>query len=85
MIAEDLVEIILEKDNFTKNIFLGCLARNEIPTNPPYPCCFVLNNEPRSQPGEHWIALYYNKYLQTHGICLRNFYFSFFFVKAWFC
>jgi hypothetical protein len=28
-------------------------------------CCFILNTEPRSLPGEHWLAFFYNHYTDT--------------------
>jgi hypothetical protein len=28
-------------------------------------CCFILNTEPRGQPGEHWLAFFYNHYNDT--------------------
>lgn len=61
MIAEDLVEIILEKDRYTKDIFLGAVARDELPSQPPFPSCFIINTDPRNKPGEHWLAVYYSK------------------------
>jgi hypothetical protein len=56
---ENTIEVILDKDAFTKKIFLGAFARDELPPNPPYPSCFIVNTDPRSQAGGHWLALYY--------------------------
>jgi hypothetical protein len=28
-------------------------------------CCFILNTEPRGQPGEHWLAFFYNHYADS--------------------
>jgi hypothetical protein len=61
MIAEDLVEIILKKDKFTKDIFGGALACDELPVRPPFPSCYIINTDPRNKPGQHWLALYVNK------------------------
>jgi hypothetical protein len=58
---ELLVEKILKKDVATKKIFLDAYARNELPVRPPYPSCFIINTDPRSKPGEHWLAVYYNR------------------------
>jgi hypothetical protein len=57
MIAENLVEIILKKDKITRDIFLDAFARDELPKAPPYPSCFIINTDPRSRPGEHWLAI----------------------------
>jgi len=62
MIAEDYVELVLKKDKFTKDLFLGAFAKDELPIQPAYPSCLIINTDPRSEPGEHWLALYYNKY-----------------------
>jgi hypothetical protein len=62
---ENVVEEILNKDEFTQKIFLGAFARNESPNQPPYPSCFNVNTEPRSKSGGHWLALYY----RNTGLC----------------
>jgi hypothetical protein len=58
---EKTIEKVIEQDNILKKIFLGCLAKDEIPqaiTN--FPACFIMNTKPRSNRGEHWLAIYYN-------------------------
>lgn len=62
---ELVVERVLETDEVTKPIFLGAFARNELPSKPPFPSCFIVNTDPRNLPGTHWLAIYYNQ----HGIC----------------
>ena len=62
---ENVIESILEKDSLTKKIFLGAYARNELPKQPTYPSCFIINTEPRHQSGGHWLAVFYNK----NGFC----------------
>ena len=58
---EDTIEEILEKDLKTKKCFLGAFAKDEIPTKiNSFPCCFIINTENRSEPGEHWLAVYIN-------------------------
>jgi len=58
---ENTIEDILEKDPITKDIFKGVYARDELP-NPikSYPNCFIFNNKPRSNAGEHWLAVFFN-------------------------
>ena len=36
LMLETALEVILEKDLITKNIFLGLFARNELPSDPTY-------------------------------------------------
>jgi hypothetical protein len=57
---ENEVEQILEKYPSTKKYFIGALSFDEFPKKIKYPCCFVLNTQPRSSSGEHWLALHYN-------------------------
>ena len=57
---ETALEEVLKTDSYTKKVFLGVFARDELPQDLKYPCCFIINTAPRSKPGEHWLALYYN-------------------------
>jgi hypothetical protein len=58
---EFLVETILKKDKVTSKVFLEAFARDELPSKPPYPSCFIINTDPRSKPGSHWLAVFYNE------------------------
>lgn len=58
---ENTIEDILKNNIYTKNIFLGVYARNELPLITEFPACFVFNTEDRNQQGEHWLAFYFNK------------------------
>lgn len=51
---------ILEKDTYTKNIFLGVFSIDSLPV-PLYPSCFVINTATSYEEGEHWLAIYYGK------------------------
>ena len=62
---EIAINEIMRNDKFSKKIFIGVYARNELPRKVPYPSCFVFNTQPRSESGEHWLALFYN----SHGKC----------------
>ena len=57
---ENTISKILSSDPITSKIFIGVFARDEIPTKFTTPCCFVVNTHPRSLPGQHWLAFYYN-------------------------
>jgi hypothetical protein len=59
---EDTIETVLSKDQVTGPLFLGAVARDELRSvKIRYPSCLIVNNEPRSQPGGHWLAIYYSK------------------------
>ncbi len=59
---ETAIEEVLLKDSETKKFFIGTFARDELPSKINFPCCLVLNTSPRSEPGEHWLALFYDKF-----------------------
>ena len=52
---------IMEKNKYTNKIYLGTFARDELPHKISYPSAFILNTQPRSQTGEHWLAIYFDK------------------------
>ncbi len=58
---ESTINQILKKDHKTKNVYLNTFAFNEKPMNFEYPASFILNTEPRSKNGQHWLAFYYDK------------------------
>jgi len=58
---ETSVENILESDKYTRKIFGGALAFDELPKYVKYPSCFIINNRPRSHYGEHWLALFFDE------------------------
>ena len=62
---ENTIKKILSSDPITSKIFIGVFARDEIPAKLSYPCCFVVNTHPRSFPGQHWLAFYYD----DNGMC----------------
>ena len=66
---------ILKSSRITKKDLYGVLARDQLPEYIPYPKHFIINTEESSEPGEHWLALYYDK----NGIC--NFFDSYQFIK----
>ena len=58
---ESAIDEVLKKDTKTKELFLGDFARDELPQKVNYPSCLVFNTQPRSQRGQHWLALFYDK------------------------
>ena len=62
---EFTIEKILEYDKITSKMFLGAFARDELPKKIEYPACFIANTHTRQEPGQHWLAFYYDK----KGIC----------------
>ncbi len=58
---ESKIELIIKKDIITKRYFLGAIAFDELPIIESYPTSFIINTKPRSNEGEHWLALYFNE------------------------
>ena len=52
---------VLESDKYSKDKFLGVFARDELPIHVKYPSCLILNTDKRNEPGEHWLAIYYDE------------------------
>lgn len=51
----------LSNHNITKSRFIGVFPRDRLPLRTIYPSCLVLNTHEAHQPGEHWLAIYYDK------------------------
>ena len=50
----------LERNTFTKKIFCGVFASDELPEIiDTFPCGFVVNTDPSTELGTHWIAFYF--------------------------
>ena len=50
----------LERNAFTKKIFARVFDADEVPEIiDTFPCGFVANTDPSTEPGTHWIAFYF--------------------------
>lgn len=56
----DTIQInkILERCDVTRDAYIGCFAADRIPPVTRYPCCMVLNTEPATSEGAHWVAVF---------------------------
>ena len=64
---------LLKGNVYAKRIFKGVYPRDEIPSVVKYPSAYIFNSDPSSKPGEHWMALYFDKkkrgeYFDSFGI-----------------
>ena len=57
---ETALESALSKDEFTKKINGGIVARDELPDKVSYPSCYIINTRQRTHSGEHWLAVFYD-------------------------
>ena len=53
------LERALKHNTFTKKIFVGVFAADELPTLNTFPYGFVANTDPSTEPGTHWVAFYF--------------------------
>ena len=53
------LERALKHNTFTKKIFVGVFAADELPKLNTFPCGFVANTDPSTEPGTPWVAFYF--------------------------
>jgi len=53
------INIIMQHDKFTKNLYIVTFAIDALPQKIKYPSCMVINNQKSTHAGEHWIAIHY--------------------------
>ena len=56
---------ILTTDQFVRRVFRGVFARDQLPARVVHPSCLIVNTHSSWEPGEHWLAIYYD----TDGSC----------------
>jgi hypothetical protein len=75
---ENQIEYILSRNIFTKSIFLGALAFDELIVIKTYLACLIINTEKRSSNKTgHWIAIYFSKIKEAFFFVMEG---GFFFV-----
>lgn len=61
----DEIELILKTEPIVKHIFVGVFAINELRVAPKQrPCAYVVNTDPISKPGKHWVAIYLTRTME---------------------
>jgi len=58
---ENTIKQILSQDLITGPLFKGVFAFDEFSKPRSFPACMVVNNKPQNHPGEHWLAIFYDK------------------------
>ena len=51
------IERLIKKDLKSKTIFKKVYALDQL-KKPTFPSSYVINSDPSSEPGEHWVAVY---------------------------
>ena len=67
------IEKAICQDPSAEAIFAGVYAQDQLPNTVQYPCAMVWNTDPADQPGEHWVAVYFNdrgtgEYFDSYGL-----------------
>ena len=71
----------LNRCTLTKRFFLGVFACDQLPAIHSYPCSFVLNLDPATQDGSHWVGVfalsphrlnYFDSYGMKPNECVRR-------------
>ena len=57
--------------------FMGCFGTNNLPrTIPQFPCSLIINTDPTTKPGDHWLGLVLTKkksfYFDSFGLGILN-------------
>jgi hypothetical protein len=54
------IEEIFKKHEYTKKIFKGAIAFDELPKKIKKPSAYIINTHTRDKEGEHWLAIFYS-------------------------
>ena len=52
------IERALRSDRITGEKFVGVFASDSLPKDKEYPGAYIVNTDPSSKPGQHWIAFF---------------------------
>lgn len=53
------INAILKNDRYTKHVFQGVYATDQIPDVKSFPCSFVINSQPHYEQGLHWLVMHF--------------------------
>ena len=74
MNSEEITKLLFA-DKFTKDIFCGCYAKDQILNQhyKKYPRAYIVNTHDHYKPGEHWVAMHFENsytgsYFDSYGI-----------------
>ena len=79
----------LERNTFTKKIFGGVFAADELPkVMNTFPCGFVANTDPSTEPGTHWVAFYFpsrekGEFFDSYGYPPEHYGFKSYKIETW--
>ena len=67
------LERAIGQDPWAEEQFSGVYPRDRLPKTVRYPCAMILNTDPASEPGVHWVAVYFaedgkGEYFDSYGL-----------------
>ena len=79
----------LERNPSTKKIFCGVFAADQLPkTIDTFPCGFVANTDPITEPGTHWVSFYFpsrdkTEFFDSYGYPPEHYGFESYKIETW--
>lgn len=73
------INCIMKNYRDCKKIYLGTFAYDELPSKiKSYPSCMIVNNQQKNKPGEHWVAIYFDKskratFFDSYGLSAKDY------------
>lgn len=58
------IEKTVARDKCLSKYFLGVFPSDKLPKVSEIPCCFIANTDPSNEPGMHWVALFFDTYVE---------------------
>jgi hypothetical protein len=73
MLYTDDIRNVLQRDKRTTDLFKGVYAYDKLPSRATASSVYVCNTDPSTEPGEHWIVIYFDdkgraEYFDSFGL-----------------
>ena len=78
----------LERNPSTRKIFCGVFAADQLPKINTFPCGFVANTDPITEPGTHWVSFYFPslgkaEFFDSYGHRPEHYGFKLYDIETW--
>ena len=83
------IKRVLEHNPYTKKIFCGVFPADQLPkTIDTFPCGFVANTDPSTEPGTHWVSFYFpsrekGEFFDSYGHPPEHYGFKLYEIETW--
>ena len=58
------IQKTVSRDKCLNKCFLGVFPSDKLPTIYTKPACFIANTDPSNEPGQHWVAMFFDRYVE---------------------